>query len=71
MASDGDKGTSVCGEDLVKRLLGPNILIIIGLAVKSLPELIIEGEAWLKFVGWEATMDIALVAPSIARVSTN
>ena len=71
MARDGDKGTSVRGKDLVKHLLGPNVLIVVGLAVKRLPELIIEGEAGLDLVGWEAIMDIALVAPPVTCVSTN
>ena len=71
MARDGYKGTSVRGKYLVKHLLGPNILIVIGLAVERLPELIIEGEAWLDLVGWEAIMDIALVATPVACMPTN
>ena len=71
MARDGDKGASVRGKDLVKHLLGPNVLIVVGLAVERLPELIIEGEAWLDLVAWEAIMDIALVATPVACVSTN
>ena len=71
MARDGNKGTSVRGKYLVKHLLGPNVLIVIGLAVERLPELIIEGEAWLNLVGREAIMDIALVATPVACVSTN
>ena len=68
---DGDKGTSVCGKNLIKHFPGPNVLIVVGLAVERLPELIIEGEAWLDLIGWEAIMYIALVAPPIASMSTN
>ena len=71
MARDGDKGTPIRGKHLVKHLLGPNVLIVVGLAVERLPELIIEGEAWLDLVGREAIMDIALVATPVACVSTN
>ena len=71
MARDGNKGTSVREKYLVKHLLGPNVLIVIGLAVERLPELIIEGEAWLNRVGWEAIMYIALVATPVACVSTD
>lgn len=71
MARDGDKCTSVRRKNLVKHLLGPNVLIIVGLAVERLPELIIEGEAWLDLVAWEAIMDIALVATPITCVSTD
>ena len=71
MARDGDKGTSVRGKNLVKHFLGPNVLIVVGLAVERLPELIIEGEARLDLVSWEAIMYIAPVAPPVASVSTN
>ncbi len=71
MARDGDKSTSVCRKNLVKHLLGPNVLIVVGLAVERLPELIIEGKAWLDRVAWEAITDVALVAPPVACVSTN
>ena len=71
MARYGYVGTAVGGEDAVKGPLGPDVLICVGLAVESHPELIVLGEAGLDPVGREKIADVALAAASVACMSAD
>ena len=71
MTRDRYIGAAVRREDVVQDLLGADVLVDIGFAVESHPQLVILREPRLDLVTWEKTFDIRLAAAPIARVSAD
>ena len=71
MTRDRYIGAAIRREDVVQDLLGADVLVDIGFAVESHPQLVILREPGLDPVTGEKTFDIRLAAAPIARVSTD
>ena len=71
MTRDGYIGAAICREDVVKDPSGAHVLVDIGFAVESHPQLIVLREPRLDPVTGEKRADIRLIAASIARMSAD
>ena len=71
MASERDERMFVMLEHIIEEILRPHVMLIVRLAMVSLPELILLGEAVLDFPIWKGFVDespcTSLIASMLAH----